>query len=342
MEQEQPLLDVRDLKTYFHTENGTVPSVDGVSFHINKGEVVAIVGESGCGKSVTSYSVMGLVSSPGKIEGGEILLEGNDLTKYSNRQMRKLRGNEMSMIFQEPLTSLNPLFTVGFQISEVILLHQKVSKKEAKQKTIEMIDKVGIPNSKKIYSSFPHQLSGGMRQRIMIAIALACNPKLLIADEPTTALDVSIQAQILELMKKLRKELDTSILLITHDLGVVAEMVDRVIVMYAGKVVEEGTVFELFKDPKHPYTKGLMESTPKIHELKDELYSIKGTVPTPMNMPSGCRFYPRCAFATDKCRTEAPDIEEVKPGHRVSCWLHEDGEVNLHEYEQKQQQTANS
>ncbi|WP_307325404.1 ABC transporter ATP-binding protein [Evansella vedderi] len=330
-EQEKPLLDVRNLKTYFHTENGVVPSVDGVSFHINKGEVIAIVGESGCGKSVTSYSVMGLVGQPGKIEGGEILFEEKDLTKLSNGQMRTLRGNEISMIFQEPLTSLNPLFTVGFQISEVIMLHEKVSKKIAKQKTVEMINKVGIPNASKIYYSFPHQLSGGMRQRIMIAIALACNPKLLIADEPTTALDVTIQAQILQLMKDLRQELDTSILLITHDLGVVAEMVDRVIVMYAGQVVEEGNVFKLFENPKHPYTKGLMDSTPKIHERKEELYSIKGTVPTPMNMPTGCRFYPRCEFAMEKCKEKAPELLEVKQGYHVRCWLHEEGEVNLDE-----------
>ncbi|WP_246056284.1 ABC transporter ATP-binding protein [Alteribacter natronophilus] len=334
MKQEQPLLDVRHLKTYFHTENGTVPSVEGVSFQINKGEVVAIVGESGCGKSVTSYSIMGLVKSPGKIEAGEVLLDGTDLTTLSKRQMRKLRGNDMSMIFQEPLTSLNPLFTVGFQISEVIVLHQDVTKKEARQKTIEMIEKVGIPNAEKIYSNFPHQLSGGMRQRIMIAIALACNPKLLIADEPTTALDVSIQAQILDLMKKLRKELETSILIITHDLGVVAEMVDRVVVMYAGKVVEEGTVYELFRDPKHPYTKGLLESTPKIHERKDELYSIKGTVPTPANMPKGCSFSPRCAFAGDKCREQQPELVQVNSGQKVSCWLHEEGEVSLHEQKQ--------
>lgn len=331
MSQEQALLSVRDLKTYFHTENGVIPSVDGVSFQLNKGEVVAIVGESGCGKSVTSYSIMGLVGSPGKIEGGEVLFEGKDLTKLSNRQMRKLRGNEISMIFQEPLTSLNPLFTVGFQISEVILLHENVTKKQAKEKTLEMITKVGIPNASKVYYSFPHQLSGGMRQRIMIAIALACNPKLLIADEPTTALDVTIQAQILQLMKNLRQELGTSILLITHDLGVVAEMVDRVIVMYAGQVVEQGDVFQLFQDPKHPYTKGLMDSTPKIHERKEELYSIHGTVPTPTNMPTGCRFYPRCDFATEKCKKEAPALTEVKADYQVRCWLHEEGEVNLDE-----------
>jgi peptide/nickel transport system ATP-binding protein len=331
MQNQQSLLDVRNLKTYFHTESAVVPAVDGVSFKLKKGEVVAIVGESGCGKSITSFSIMGLVGAPGRIEGGEILFEGKDLTKASNKEMRNLRGNEMSMIFQEPLTSLNPLFTVGFQIVEVIRLHQKLDKKAAKLKGIEMLKKVGIPRPDKVYDSFPHKLSGGMRQRVMIAMALSCNPKLLIADEPTTALDVTIQAQILKLMRDLRDEYETAIMLITHDLGVVAEMVDRVIVMYAGQVVEEGDVFELFKNPKHPYTKGLMKSTPKIQELKDELDSIEGTVPTPSNMPRGCRFHPRCPYAMEKCVSMNPELLEVKQDYQVRCWLHEEGEVKLYE-----------
>ncbi len=318
------LLSVNDLQTHFHTENGVIPSVNGVSFDIKEGETIAVVGESGCGKSVTSLSIMGLVGSPGKVEGGEILFEGKDLTKLTKQEMRKLRGNELAMIFQEPLTSLNPLFTVGNQISESIKLHQKLGKRDAKQKSIEMLKKVGIPRAEKVYSSYPHSLSGGMRQRVMIAMALSCNPKLLIADEPTTALDVTIQAQILELMKKLTSEYNTSIMVITHDLGVVAEMVDTVIVMYAGQVVEHTDVFTLFKDPKHPYTKGLLESTPKIHELKDELQSIEGTVPSPANMPYGCRFHPRCPFAMDKCINEEPTLEQVVSGHKVRCWLYEE------------------
>ncbi|WP_077215025.1 ABC transporter ATP-binding protein [Bacillus dakarensis] len=323
------ILEVKDLKTYFYTENGVIPSVDGVTFDIKKGETIAIVGESGSGKSVTSLSIMGLVGSPGKVAGGEILFEGKDITKISKREMRKLRGNEIAMIFQEPLTSLNPLFTVGNQISESIRLHQKASKEEAKKIAIEMLKKVGIPRAEKIYSSHPHLLSGGMRQRVMIAMALSCNPKLLIADEPTTALDVTIQAQILELMRNLSRENDTSIMLITHDLGVVAEMVDKVIVMYAGQVVEHTDVYTLFKDPKHPYTKGLLDSTPKIHELKEELQSIEGTVPPPGSIPVGCRFNTRCPYATEKCFSETPELTEVSPNHQVRCWLHEEGEVAI-------------
>lgn len=326
---EQALLDIQELKTYFYTENGVVPSVDGVTFQIKKGETIGIVGESGSGKSVTSLSIMGLVGAPGKIAGGKILFEGNDLVKASKKEMRRIRGNEIAMIFQEPLTSLNPVFTVGFQVAEAIRLHQQVSKEEAKQKGIELLKKVGIPRPDKVYSSYPHSLSGGMRQRVMIAMALSCNPKLLIADEPTTALDVTIQAQILHLMRELIKENGTSIILITHDLGVVAEMVDRVIVMYAGQVVEQTDVFTLFKKPRHPYTLGLLKSTPKIHELKDELESIEGTVPNPSNMPKGCRFHPRCPYAMDKCVTDAPELELINDGHQVRCWLHADGEVEL-------------
>lgn len=326
---EQVLLDIQELKTYFYTDSGVVPSVDGVSFQINKGETIGIVGESGSGKSVTSLSIMGLVGKPGKVTGGKILFDGQDLVTVSNREMRRIRGNEIAMIFQEPLTSLNPVFTVGFQVAEAIRLHQKADKEEAKKKTIELLKKVGIPRPDKVYSSYPHSLSGGMRQRVMIAMALSCNPKLLIADEPTTALDVTIQAQILHLMRELIRDNGTSIILITHDLGVVAEMVDRVIVMYAGQVVEQTDVFTLFSKPRHPYTLGLLKSTPKIHELKDELESIEGTVPNPGNMPKGCRFAPRCPYAMDKCVTEAPRLEEMNPGHQVRCWLHEDGEVEL-------------
>lgn len=328
MSQSATLLEVKDLKTYFFTEHGTVPSVNGVSFQVKKGETVGIVGESGCGKSVTSLSILQLVGEPGKIVGGEILFNGEDLTKYSNRQMRDIRGNKISMIFQEPLTSLNPVFTIGRQVSETIRLHQHVEKKKARDFAIRMLAKVGIANAEKVYSSFPHQLSGGMRQRVMIAMALSCNPQLLIADEPTTALDVTIQAQIIKLMKELSKELDTSIIMITHDLGVVAEMVDRVIVMYAGQIVEQNNVYDLFKEPMHPYTKGLLNSTPKIHQSKDQLESIEGNVPTPKDMPNGCKFHPRCPFAFDKCREQEPPLFELNEGSEVRCWLSaEKGEV---------------
>ncbi|RNF40184.1 ABC transporter ATP-binding protein [Planococcus salinus] len=327
----EELLNIKNLKTYFHTENGIVPSVDDVSITINKGETLAIVGESGSGKSVTSLSIMRLIDSPGKIEEGEILFNGKDIVPVPMKEMRALRGNDIAMIFQEPLTSLNPVFTIGNQMSESIKLHQKKNKKEAKKLSIEMLQKVGIPRADKVFDSFPHSLSGGMRQRVMIAMALSCNPQLLIADEPTTALDVTIQAQILKLMKNLVTELNTSILLITHDLGVVAEMADRVVVMYAGQVVEETDVFTLFQDPKHPYTKGLMDSTPKIHELKDELSSIPGAVPSPLDYPKGCRFIDRCPFAMKKCAEEHPNLEEILPKHSVRCWLHEEKVVDLHD-----------
>lgn len=326
MSKAERLLEVNDLKTYFYTEDGVVRSVDGVTFHVNKGETVAIVGESGCGKSVTSYAILRLISPPGKIAGGEIIFNNQDLTKLSEKEMRKIRGNEISMIFQEPLTSLNPVFTVGAQISEAIILHQNVSKAEAREKSIEMLKKVGIPRAEKVYDSYPHALSGGMRQRVMIAMALSCNPKLLIADEPTTALDVTIQAQILNLMLQLKEELGTSIILITHDLGVVAESADRVIVMYAGQVVEEADVFSLFKDPKHPYTKGLLASTPKIHEDRERLISIPGTVPSPLAWPKGCRFYARCAYAQPICKEQPPQLKEYG-GHQIRCWLYEKDEV---------------
>jgi oligopeptide/dipeptide ABC transporter ATP-binding protein len=314
------LLEVRDLKTHFKTEEGIVPSVNGVTFSLSKGETLAIVGESGCGKSVTSLSIMGLVSAPGEIVGGEIWLEGRNLLTMSGKELRKMRGNEISMIFQEPMTSLNPVFTVGNQIAEVISLHQGLDKKRARERSVEMLELVGIPNPQKIVNNFPHQLSGGMRQRVMIAIALACNPKLLIADEPTTALDVTIQAQILELMAKLSKELDTGVILITHDLAVVAEMADRVVVMYAGQIVEEASVFELFAKPKHPYTIGLLGSLPKINEQLEELDSIPGTVPNPLHLPSGCSFHPRCPLADETCISAKPGLEQKGDKHWVRCF----------------------
>jgi oligopeptide/dipeptide ABC transporter, ATP-binding protein, C-terminal domain len=326
----QPLLAVRDLKTYFHTENGVTRSVDGVSFEIKPGEVLGIVGESGSGKSVTSFSVMGLIGEPGRIEGGQLLFEGQDLTKLSKREMRNIQGNSIAMIFQEPMTSLNPLLKVGFQIAENIALHQKTDKKTAKARSIEMLRKVGIPRPEAVAKSYPHELSGGMRQRVMIAIALSCNPKLLIADEPTTALDVTIQAQILRLMMELRAELNTSIMIITHDLGVIAEIADRVIVMYAGQVVEEGNVYELFRSPCHPYTKGLMNSTPSIDEKRRRLESIPGTVPVSSNMPEGCRFHPRCAHAMDKCVKQPPPLTHTSTGGSVRCWLNKEEEVSGH------------
>jgi oligopeptide/dipeptide ABC transporter ATP-binding protein len=313
------LLEIRDLQVHFKTEEGVVPSVNGVTFSVSKGETLAVVGESGCGKSVTSLSIIGLVSSPGEVVGGQILFESRNLLELSKKELRKLRGNEISMIFQEPMTSLNPVFTIGNQIGEVIRLHQGLNKKKTREKSIEMLELVGIPRPEKVIDNFPHQLSGGMRQRVMIAMALSCNPKLLIADEPTTALDVTIQAQILELMKKLSKERDTGVVLVTHDLGVVAEMADRVVVMYAGKVVEEASVFELFSNPKHPYTKGLLNSIPKIDHQREELDSIYGTVPNPLDMPSGCAFHPRCPQADSKCKSMEPLLEQISEHHTVRC-----------------------
>ncbi|MBE3574522.1 MAG: ABC transporter ATP-binding protein [Firmicutes bacterium] len=315
------LLEIRDLRTYFYTEDGVVPSVDGVDLTIDKGETLGLVGESGCGKSVTSLSIMGLIPKPpGKIVSGEILFNGQDLLKKSEAEMRHIRGNEISMIFQEPMTSLNPVYTVGDQIMEVLILHQKLGKAEARAKTIEMLRLVGIPEADKRVDEYPHQMSGGMRQRVMIAMALSCNPKLLIADEPTTALDVTIQAQILDLMRKLRDELNTSILLITHDMGVIAEMADRVAVMYTGKVVESADVRTIFADPRHPYTLGLLGSIPKLHEDAERLRAIEGTVPNPYAMPTGCRFHPRCEFARDICRQQEPPLMKVAEGHEAACW----------------------
>ncbi len=315
------ILEVKNLQTHFLTENGIVKAVDGVSFEVKKGEILGIVGESGSGKSVTAASIMRLIPNPpGKIVGGEINFNGEDLLKKPMSEIRKIRGNEISMIFQEPMTSLNPVFKIGNQISEVLRLHQGLSKKEARKKSIEMLKKVGIPSPEHRVDDHPHQLSGGMRQRVMIAMALACNPSVLIADEPTTALDVTIQAQILQLMDNLQKEFNTAILLITHDLGVIAEVANRVVVMYGGNVVESADVYTLFKEPKHPYTKGLMDSIPKLEGKIEKLKPIKGNVPSPFKFPKGCKFADRCEYATKKCWEEKPELEEIEKGHMVRCF----------------------
>lgn len=320
-----PLLSVRNLRTVFSTEEGEVAAVDGISFDLHAGETLGIVGESGSGKSVTSLSIMRLIPSPpGRIASGEIIFNGEDLLKKSPAEMRKIRGNEISMIFQEPMTSLNPVFTIGDQIMEAIILHQKLNKKQARERAIEMLRLVGIPSPERRVDEYPHQLSGGMRQRVMIAMALSCNPKLLIADEPTTALDVTIQAQILELLQRLQKELGMAIILITHDLGVVAGMVDRVIVMYAGKIVEEAPVRDLFRAPKHPYSEGLLGSIPKLHETQERLQAIEGVVPSPFNMPPGCRFHPRCRYAKPACSQIEPPLMELAPRHFAACIKHTD------------------
>ncbi|KPU43107.1 oligopeptide transport ATP-binding protein OppD [Oxobacter pfennigii] len=315
------LLEVKNLKTQFKVKGGTVNAVDGVNFEIDKGEVVAVVGESGSGKSVTSLSIMGLIATPpGKIADGEILFKGEDLLRKSSKEMRDIRGKDISMIFQEPMTSLNPVFTIGRQITETLIRHEKVSKKDAEKKAAEMLELVGIPSPKERLKDYPHQLSGGMRQRVMIAIALSCNPQLLIADEPTTALDVTIQAQILDLMLKLKERLGTAILLITHDLGVVAEVADNVVVMYCGKVVEKGRVKELFQNPMHPYTKGLINSIPKMDEKREKLYMIPGMVPNPLKMPQGCSFNSRCSECMDICKLEEPPLINYD-GREVRCFL---------------------
>ncbi len=320
------VLEIKNLKTYFFTRRGVVPAVDGVDMRIGKGQVIGVVGESGCGKSMTAMSIVRLLSYPGKIVEGEILLEGQDLAQASEKRMREIRGNDISVIFQEPMTSLNPVLTVGKQVREAVLLHQKVSKKEARERVIEMFRQVGIPEPEERYRSYPHQLSGGLRQRVMIAMAMICNPKLLLADEPTTALDVTIEAQILHLMKQLQEKRGTAILLITHNLGVVAEICDYVYVMYAGKIVEQADVFTLFREPLHPYTSGLIRSIPKVHEQEgggQRLYTIKGMVPNLLHMPEGCAFCPRCEHATERCRLEKPELYDRGDGHRVRCFLYE-------------------
>ena len=323
----EPLLEINDLKTHFFTDDGVVRAVDGVSFSIGKGETLAVVGESGCGKSITAFSTMRLIPEPpGKIVDGQILFHQNgsaplDLTKMDARgaKMRDIRGNDIAMIFQEPMTSLSPVHTIGNQIGEAIELHQEVDKEEARKRAGEVLRKVRLPEPERQLDAYPHELSGGMRQRAMIAMALSCNPSLLIADEPTTALDVTVQAQILDLMVALQDEIGMSILLITHDLGVVAWMADNVAVMYLGKVVEYADVRTIFKDPKHPYTQGLINSIPKIGQ-KEKLVPIEGSVPDPFERPVGCSFAPRCPHAMDKC-TQEPELVEVVDGHQVSCWL---------------------
>jgi len=316
----EKILEINGLKTYFYTEDGVVPAVDGVDFEVRKGETLGIVGESGCGKSVTSLSIMRLIPSPpGKIVEGEIMFKGKNLVSLPEEEMRKIRGNDISMIFQEPMTSLNPVYTIGDQISEVLILHQHMNKEEALKKSVEMLALVGIPLPEQRVHEYPHQLSGGMRQRVMIAMALACNPQLLIADEPTTALDVTIQAQILELMKDLKDKLGTAIMLITHDLGVIAEVAQNVLVMYAGKAVEYADVYSIFKDPKHPYTEGLLKSIPKLNETRDKLDVIEGIVPNPYEMPEGCRFHPRCKYAREICRCREPELVEYD-GYKVRCF----------------------
>lgn len=320
----EPILQIKDLKVSFQSGKKFLPAVNGVSFELHNGEILGIVGESGSGKSVTSLASMGLIPSPpGKIEKGEILFDGKDLTKLSEKEWRKIRGNQISMIFQEPMTSLNPLFTIGNQLMEGIRLHTNLSKADAKTRSIELLRLVGIPRAEGILQEYPHQLSGGMRQRVMIAMAMACNPKVLIADEPTTALDVTIQAQILALMKELNKKTNTSIIFITHDLGVVAEVCERVIVMYAGQIVEQGDVRTILKNPQHPYTKGLLKSVPDLRGKKDRLYSIPGTVPVPGSIHKGCRFAARCPEVFGKCQEETPELVKMeKDGHEVRCFLH--------------------
>jgi peptide/nickel transport system ATP-binding protein len=322
------LLDVKNLKTYFFKKrHAAIPAVDGLDLHIKKGETIALVGESGCGKSMTSLSIMGLVPKPGgKIVEGEVKFNGVNLVELSEDKMCKIRGKDISMIFQEPMTSLNPVLTIGEQLIEVITHHQKVKRAEGVKKAVELLKMVGFSRAEKIISDYPHRLSGGMRQRVMIAMAMSCNPKLLIADEPTTALDVTIQAQILELMKELTKKFDTSILLITHDLGVVSEVAERVIVMYAGQVVEEAPIEKLFDAPYHPYTAGLIHSVPTIEGEIERLNSIPGNVPTPDSMPSGCRFSPRCSKAFDRCWQEKPQLKKVDDSRSVRCFLYEEEE----------------
>jgi oligopeptide/dipeptide ABC transporter ATP-binding protein len=319
--QNHALLEVRDLRTHFASERGDVRAVDGVDFTLGRGRTLGIVGESGCGKSVTALSIMGLVPQPpGRIASGEVLFEGEDLLKLPPRRMRDLRGDKLSMIFQEPMTSLNPAFPAGEQVAEAILRHKEVNKLEAKNQAIEMLRRVRIPSPERRALDYPHQLSGGMRQRVMIAMALACNPQLLIADEPTTALDVTIQAQILELMRLLRAELGTAIILITHDLGVIAELADDVIVMYAGKVIERCAAARLFAEPQHPYTVGLLGSIPRLHLDQERLSAIEGVVPDAAAFPQGCRFHPRCPFAVEKCSSQEPPLMQASSQHFVACW----------------------
>lgn len=326
----KPLLEVKNLKTYFFTEDGVVHAVDGVDFEVYPGEILGLVGESGCGKSVTALSVMRLISLPGKVLEGEILLDGTDLLKLSENEMTKVRGNRISMIFQQPQTALNPVFKVGDQIAEVLSIHQDFGEEAGRKRAVELLKMVGIPEAERRAESFPHELSGGMAQRVMIAMALACVPELLIADEPTTALDVTIQAQILDLMLEMRKNLGASVILITHDLGVIAEMAERVAVMYAGEIVEQAESVELFDNPLHPYTQGLIGSIPILGKIKERLDVIPGSVPNLIDPKPGCRFAARCAarvkYELQICNEADPELIEIKPGHLVRCWLYQNAE----------------
>jgi oligopeptide/dipeptide ABC transporter ATP-binding protein len=330
----QPLLEVKNLKTYFFTEDGVVKAVDGVDFYVNPGEVLGLVGESGCGKSVTSLSIMRLIGVPGKVVAGDIYFEGKELLKLPESEMVHMRGNRMSMIFQQPQSSLNPVFKVGDQVAEVLQIHQKMNKEQAWQKAVELLRLVGIPDAEKKAYAFPHEMSGGQAQRVMIAMALALNPQLLIADEPTTALDVTIQAQILDLMRDLRTRMNTAVILITHDLGVIAEMADRVAVMYAGRIVEETDINKLFAQPLHPYTHGLIDSIPILGVVKEALAVIPGSVPNLINLPPGCRFAPRCQARLDHsleiCVDTEPELLPVLPDHTVRCWLFHDHAAKGH------------
>jgi oligopeptide/dipeptide ABC transporter ATP-binding protein len=324
---DKPLLDIRDLRTYFHTLDGVVRAVDGIDFHVNRGEVVGLVGESGCGKSVASLSVMRLIAQPGRVESGEIWFDGVNLLTLRQKEMTAIRGSRMSMIFQQPTSCLNPVYNVEYQLTEVYRIHQKLRRGPARERALELLRQVGISDPERRLKAYPHELSGGMAQRVMIAMALACDPDLLFADEPTTALDVTIQAQILDLMNTIQANLGTAIVLITHDLGVVAEMASRVAVMYAGQIVEETDVSSLFSDPLHPYTRGLLGSVPVLGQDKDELATIPGTVPNLINLPPGCRFAPRCSARMEQgskaCIGQEPPLTLVAPRHSVRCWLHQ-------------------
>lgn len=317
------LLEVKDLKTYFYTDEGVVKSVDGVSFSVDKGETLGVVGESGCGKSITSMSIMQLIGKPGKIVNGEIDFKGENLLNKDKEEMRKIRGKEIAMIFQEPMTSLNPVYTVGQQIMEAVLIHEDMTKEQARERAIQMLDLVKIPDAEKRLNSYPHEFSGGMRQRVMIAMALSCNPEFLICDEPTTALDVTIQAQILNLINELKEKTGTAVMMITHDLGVISEVADNVMVMYAGQVVEYTDVDTLFEKPLHPYTQGLISCIPKLGGQEEKLSTIKGMVPSFNDMPEGCLFCPRCEYAKDICRKERPELVDLD-GHQVRCFKYTD------------------
>lgn len=321
MENNNNVLEIRGLNSYFFTEKGVAPAVDGLDLDIPKGKIIGLVGESGCGKSMTAKSIMGLLKYPGRVAGGSIRFEDQDLTRLSYKELRKICGNDISMIFQEPMTSLNPVLKVGRQVRETLLVHNPtMSKAEAKQRVVEMFQRVGIPEAEKRYDCYPHELSGGLRQRVMIAMAMVCKPKLLIADEPTTALDVTIEAQILRLMKELRDETGMSVLIITHNMGVVAEICDYVYVMYAGKIMEQAETFELFDHTMHPYTKGLLDSIPRIGQNAERLHTIPGVVPNLLHLSQGCPFSNRCEYATDQCRTEKAQLHPVAPDHQVRCF----------------------